>query len=129
MPKPNTNAISRNMTRLALEVDASAFSPRKRPTQIALIEPFSDWMIEETSVGSAKASRVVPIGPMVRSRWPGRVPAGGPLAISIPRHPSEGWGPIRFGLDASLRWHTGKRDQPKRSKSARYFFAADAFSA
>ena len=33
---------------LALDVAASASSPRKRPTQIALIEPFSDWRIEET---------------------------------------------------------------------------------
>ena len=38
MPKPNTKAISRNMTMLALEVAASASSPRKRPTQIALID-------------------------------------------------------------------------------------------
>ena len=50
--------ISRNMTMLALDVAASAFSPRKRPTQIALMVPFSDWRIEETSVGSAKMSRV-----------------------------------------------------------------------
>ena len=48
---------------LALDVAASAPSPRKRPTQIALIVPFSDWRIEEASVGSAKASRVLPIGP------------------------------------------------------------------
>jgi hypothetical protein len=30
------------MTILALEVAASAFSPRKRPTQIALTVPFGD---------------------------------------------------------------------------------------
>ena len=63
MPKPNTKAVSRNMTMLALDVAASASSPRKRPTQMALIVPFSDWRIEEASVGSAKASRVGPIGP------------------------------------------------------------------
>ena len=43
---------------LALEVAASASSPRKRPTQMALTVPFSDWRIEQASVGSAKASRV-----------------------------------------------------------------------
>ena len=63
MPKPNTNEISRNMTILALDVAASAFSPRKRPTQIALTVPFSDWMIEEASVGSANLSRVGPMLP------------------------------------------------------------------
>ena len=63
MPKPNTNAIRRNMTRLPLVVAASASSPRKLPTQIALTEPFSDCSTEEPSVGSAKASRVGPIGP------------------------------------------------------------------
>ena len=60
--KPKTKAVSRNMMMLALDVAASASSPRKRPTQIALIEPFSDWRIEEPSVGKAKASRVGPIG-------------------------------------------------------------------
>jgi hypothetical protein len=53
---------------LALDVAASAPSPRKRPTQIVLIEPFSDWRMLEPSVGSAKASRVEPIEPLVRSR-------------------------------------------------------------
>jgi hypothetical protein len=35
----------------------------KRPTQIALTVPFSDWMIELASVGSANLSRVDEIGP------------------------------------------------------------------
>ena len=52
---------------LALDVAASAPSPRKRPTQIALMVPFSDWRIEEASVGSAKASRVLADRPCVRS--------------------------------------------------------------
>ena len=56
---------------LALEVAASAPSPMNRPTQMALIVPFSDWRIEEASVGSAKASRVLAIGPWVRSPRPG----------------------------------------------------------
>ena len=38
---------------LALDVAASAPSPRKRPTQIALTVPFSDWRIDEASVGRA----------------------------------------------------------------------------
>jgi len=77
------------MTRLALEVAASASSPRKRPTQIALTEPFSDWMIEETSVGMAKASRVLPVALAGMRR----------LALfcfdhRCLRHPSEGWSPF-----------------------------------
>ena len=42
MPKPNTSANIRNMIVLALAVAATAPSPRKRPTQIVLIEPLSD---------------------------------------------------------------------------------------
>src|SRR4051812_10189923 len=76
IPKPNTKAVSRNITILALDVAASAPSPRKRPTQIALTVPFSDWRIDEASVGSAKASRVLPIAPSVRlPRAPRLVPA------------------------------------------------------
>jgi hypothetical protein len=30
---------------------------------MALMVPFSDWRIEEASVGSAKASKVLAIGP------------------------------------------------------------------
>ena len=52
---------------LALEVAASAPSPRKRPTQMALMVPFSDWRIEEASVGSANLSSVEPMPPWVRS--------------------------------------------------------------
>src|SRR3954469_21433954 len=68
IPNPKTNEVSRNITMLALDVAASALSPRKRPTQIALTVPFSDWRIELASVGRAKASRVLAIGPCVRSR-------------------------------------------------------------
>ena len=57
---------------LALDVAASAPSPRKRPTQIALIVPFSDWRIEEASVGSANLSRVWPIAPLREVAAPGR---------------------------------------------------------
>jgi hypothetical protein len=49
------------MTMFALDVAASAFSPMNRPTQMELIVPFSDWTMEEASVGSVKASRVRPI--------------------------------------------------------------------
>ena len=76
MPKPNTVPSIRNMTRLALAVAVSAASPRKRPTQIELMDPFSDWSTEEPSVGSAKAISVAKIGPVVRSRPPCG-PAGG----------------------------------------------------
>src|SRR4051812_5092434 len=80
IPNPNTKAIRRNMTMLALEVAASASSPRKRPTQTALIDPFRDCRIEEPSVGKAKASKVGAIRPEVRSRWPACGPRGGPAA-------------------------------------------------
>src|SRR4051794_1998015 len=91
MPKPNTNEVNRNITMLALEVAANAPSPRKRPTQIALTVPFSDWRIDEASVGNAKASSVLAIGPSVRFPRPGlRVPAS---AIRSFRHP---------GLDRGL---------------------------
>ncbi|KAK9419369.1 hypothetical protein SUNI508_14108, partial [Seiridium unicorne] len=38
---------------------------------MVLIDPLSDWRTFEPSVGSAKAISVRPIGPRVRSRWPG----------------------------------------------------------
>ena len=61
---------------LAFEVAASAFSPRKRPTHTALIDPLSDCRIFDASVGSAKRSSAEPMGPVVRSRWPGRAWSG-----------------------------------------------------
>src|SRR5436305_15279627 len=83
IPKPNTKAVSRNMTMLALDVAASALSPRKRPTQMALIVPFSDWRIEDASVGSANASRVGPMLPWVRSpRGPRLAPASAMLLLA-----------------------------------------------
>ena len=104
---------------LALEVAASASSPRKRPTQIALIEPFSDCRIEESSVGSAKASRVGPIGPVVRSRCPGRdaISPAAPAPRDISPRPT----PSRHGRPApsppprawrarrSWDWRAGRR--------------------
>jgi hypothetical protein len=62
MPKPNTAAKTRNITTLALAVAASARSPSRRPTQIALIDPLSDWRILPTSVGSENSSRVLRSG-------------------------------------------------------------------
>ena len=74
----------------AFEVAASASSPMKRPTQIALTVPLSDWMIEQASVGSANARSVLPIGPCVRS--PRAAPRGvAASAIASFRHSSEGW--------------------------------------
>ena len=96
---------------LALDVAASAPSPRKRPTQMALMVPFSDWRIEEASVGSANASRVLAIGPCVRSPRPVcavllRLPC-----VSL-LYPGEGRGPGRCeaavpaALDPGLRRET-----------------------
>src|SRR5256885_14522781 len=85
IPKPNTNEVSRNITMFELDVAASALSPRKRPTQIALIVPFSDWRIDDASVGSAKASRVGPMLPCVRSpRGPLRAPASAMFFLAEP---------------------------------------------
>ena len=67
MPMPNTVPRIRNSTRLALEVAVSADSPRKRPTQTALIEPLSDCSTLEPSTGKANSSSVRGIGPLVRS--------------------------------------------------------------
>src|SRR5947209_13590535 len=100
MPNPNTNAVSRNITMLALEVAASAPSPRSRPTQIALIVPFSDWRIEEASVGSANASRVLAIGPCVRSPRPrgaGRAAASAMLLPCLPQSLQRGAQPFGLG--------------------------------
>src|SRR5205085_12060099 len=65
--------------------------PMKRPTQMALIVPFSDWRIEEASVGSAKASRVLAIGPSVRLPRPGRPDPASAMPSLSSRHcePSE----------------------------------------
>ena len=79
-----SNANIRNMTRFALEVAASAPSPRKRPTHTALIEPLSDWRMLPPSVGSANRTSVRVIGPRVRSWRPaarGGVAAGGAFMI------------------------------------------------
>ena len=46
---------------LAFDVAARAPSPMKRPTQIELIVPLSDWRIELARVGSANLSRVEPM--------------------------------------------------------------------
>ena len=130
MPKPNTKAVSRNITMLALEVAASASSPMKRPTQIALMVPFSDWMIEDASVGSAKASRVLEIGPCVRSPRP--------AFRSCVRHRSSPVTPAKtrvharlqprlLDMDASLRWHDEER-YPSRSNAARSRSASAAFA-
>jgi len=68
MPKPNTAEMSKNMTRLAFVVAASARSPSRRPIQIALIDPLTDCSTLEPRVGRAKSNSVRPIGPVVRSR-------------------------------------------------------------
>src|SRR3954465_12520442 len=77
---PNTAPSIRNRIWLALEVAVSAASPSWWLTQTALAEPLSDCRMLEPSTGRAKAIRVLPIGPVVRSgprRMP-PIPAGGP---------------------------------------------------
>ena len=78
-PKPNTNANIRNITPLALVVAASAFSPSSRPTQIALIDPLSVWIILPISIGIEKAISVLKIGPWVRSPCTGGCSGTGSL--------------------------------------------------
>jgi len=67
MPNPNTTENIRNMVMFALAVAASACAPRKRPTQMALIDPFSDWRMLDANVGMANSSNADAIGPCVRS--------------------------------------------------------------
>jgi hypothetical protein len=53
---------------LALDVAASASSPSRRPTQIALIEPFSDCSTFPARIGRENISSVGAIAPSVRLR-------------------------------------------------------------
>src|SRR3546814_11716403 len=69
MPAPNTAPIRKNMKLLAFAVAVSASSPRKRPTQIALPETFSDCRTLPPRIGNANTNSVRPIGPRVRSRF------------------------------------------------------------
>ena len=57
-----------NIKILPFAVAASASSPKNRPTQTALIEPFNDWRADDPSVGKANSSIVLAIDPSVRSR-------------------------------------------------------------
>ena len=57
-----------NIRMLPFAVAAKASSPKNRPTQMALIEPFNDWSIDEPKVGKANSSIVLAIEPVVRSR-------------------------------------------------------------
>ncbi len=67
MPTPNITPSSSKSTMVALVVAVSASGPSKRPTQIALIEPFSDCSTLEPSTGSENINKVRAIGPCVRS--------------------------------------------------------------
>ena len=53
---------------LPFAVAAKASSPRDRPTQTALIDPFNDCSADDPSVGNANSSIVLAIDPSVRSR-------------------------------------------------------------
>lgn len=57
-----------NIKMLPFAVAASASSPKNRPTQTALIEPFNDCSADDPSVGRANRSIVLAIDPLVRSR-------------------------------------------------------------
>ena len=101
---------------LALDVAASAPSPRKRPTQIALTVPFSDWRIEEASVGSANSSRVAPMAPASGRR----VRAAVCVCHVVLRH---------AGLDpASALLPPPTRPAPSRSNAARSRSASAALA-
>ena len=56
-----------NIKMLPFAVAASASSPKNRPTQTALIEPFNDCKADEPRVGKANSSMVLAIDPWVRS--------------------------------------------------------------
>ncbi len=60
--------MSINIKMLPFAVAASASSPKNRPTQTALIEPFNDCSADDPSVGKANRSIVLAIDPSVRSR-------------------------------------------------------------
>ena len=53
---------------LPFAVAANASSPKNRPTQTALIDPFNDCNADEPRVGNANKSIVLGIDPAVRSR-------------------------------------------------------------
>ena len=65
---------------LALNVAASASSPRNRPIHTALTELFSDCRMLTPSDGSAKRNKVLATGPVVRSRWDLGAVIGGVMA-------------------------------------------------
>jgi hypothetical protein len=64
--RPNTPPNRRNITLLALEVAASDASPRNRPTQTVLTEPFSVCRTFPNRIGSAKKMRPRLRDPSVR---------------------------------------------------------------
>ena len=72
---PNTKVTSRNINMFPFAVAVRAFSPRKRPTHTALIEPFSDCRIVVPNIGKVKTIIVRRIGPCVKSCCP-RLAAG-----------------------------------------------------
>ncbi len=108
MPKPNTTENIRNIVMFALAVAASACAPRNRPTQIALIDPFSDWSTLDARVGMANNSKDDAMGPFTKS-----------LASR--------------SLDAILRpfpaFRASLTDQARRSSAAANLSASAAFSA
>ena len=68
------------MRMLPLAVAANASSPKNRPTQTALIEPFNDCNADDPRVGNANKSIVLGIDPLVRSR---RLSVEMPVTLNI----------------------------------------------
>src|SRR5690606_16125818 len=107
MPKPNAAPATRNMMMLALTVAASASSPIRRPTQIELIVPLSDWSMLLSSIGTLNNSSVRITGPSVRLpliaggrdaiRSPSLCPAGVAVEFDV-----QSFGQSQFVVQAKL---------------------------
>jgi len=63
---PKLRLIRKNIRKFALDVAARAVSPSRRPTQIALMEPFNVCSTLPSRIGSEKTNSVLAIGPSVR---------------------------------------------------------------
>ena len=71
-----------NIKILPFAVAASASSPKNRPTQTALIEPFNDCNADDPRVGKENSSMILAIDPLVRSRLLSVV-----ISVSLKVHP------------------------------------------
>ena len=124
---------------LALDVAASASSPRKRPTQIALIEPLSDWRTFDAKRRQREGEqRRGLIGPRCRSRLPARRPprprpSASPQPRQRRRQPLGFRGACRHGRRAPSRppraWRARRSSElARRPASASRSFSAAAIA-